>query len=99
MPAYVIVDVDTKYPQEYEHYKEMAQKTVAQYGGRYLVRGGQMNVLEGSWQPTRIVVVEFDSYEKAHEWWNSVEYAPAKALRQRLSTTHLLIVDGYNTTF
>ena len=97
MPAYVIVNVDTKHPEEYEHYKEMAQKTIAQYGGRYLVRGGPMKVLEGTWTPTRIVVLEFPTYENAHEWWNSAEYAPAKALRQRLSTTDLLIVDGYTT--
>ncbi len=95
MPAYVIVNVHTEHPQEYERYKEIAEKTVAQYGGRYLVRGGQMNVLEGSWEPTRIVVLEFPTYEKAHEWWQSAEYAPAKELRQRLSTTDLLIVDGY----
>jgi len=76
--------------------KEMAQRTVEQYGGRYIVRGGEMNVLEGSWQPTRVVVLEFPSYERAHEWWPSTEYAPAKELRQRLSTTDLLIVDGYN---
>jgi uncharacterized protein (DUF1330 family) len=98
MSAYVIVNVDTKHPQEYEHYKQMAQETVAQYGGRYLVRGGQMNVLEGSWEPTRIVVLEFPSYKKAHEWWHSAEYAPAKELRQRLSTTDLLIVEGYEPT-
>jgi uncharacterized protein (DUF1330 family) len=96
MPAYVIVNVVTTKPQEYERYKEMAQKTVAQYGGRYLVRGGPMSVLEGTWRPTRIVVLEFPTYEKAHEWWNSSEYAPAKELRQRLSTTDLLIVDGYS---
>jgi uncharacterized protein (DUF1330 family) len=94
MSAYVIVNVDTKHPEEYERYKEMAQKTVAQYGGRYLVRGGQMKVLEGSWTPTRIVILEFPSYQKAHEWWHSAEYAPAKELRQRLSTTDLLIVEG-----
>jgi uncharacterized protein (DUF1330 family) len=96
--AYVIVNVDTKHPEEYERYKEMAQKTVAQYGGRYLVRGGQMNVLEGSWTPTRIVILEFPSYQKAHDWWHSAEYAPAKKLRQRLSTTDLLIVEGHNPT-
>ncbi|HEX3458075.1 MAG TPA: DUF1330 domain-containing protein [Candidatus Baltobacteraceae bacterium] len=95
MPAYVIVNVDTKHPQEYETYKAMAQKTVAQYGGRYLARGGEMKVMEGSWEPTRIVILEFPSYEKAHEWWHSVEYAPAKELRQRLSATDLLIVEGY----
>lgn len=96
MPAYVIVNVDTKHPEEYEHYKELAQRTVALYGGRYLARGGQMDVLEGSWAPTRIVILEFDSYERASQWWHSAEYAPAKALRQRLSTTDLLIVDGYS---
>ncbi|HMF29224.1 MAG TPA: DUF1330 domain-containing protein [Candidatus Cybelea sp.] len=95
MSAYVIVNVDTKNPKEYERYKEMAEETVAQYGGRYLARGGQMKVLEGSWEPTRIVILEFPSYEKAHEWWHSAEYAPAKELRQRLSTTDLLIVEGY----
>jgi uncharacterized protein (DUF1330 family) len=98
MSAYVIVNVDTKHPQEYERYKEMAQKTVAQYGGRYLVRGGQMNVLEGSWEPTRIVILEFPSYEKAHQWWHSAEYAPAKELCQRLSASDLLIVEGYKHT-
>jgi uncharacterized protein (DUF1330 family) len=95
MSAYVIVNVDTKHPEEYERYKEMAQKTVAEYGGRYLARGGRMQLLEGSWKPTRIVILEFPSYEKAHAWWHSGEYAFAKALRQRLSTTDLLIVDGY----
>ncbi len=98
MPAYVIVNVDTQHPEEYEQYKEMAQKTVAQYGGRYLARGGRMKVLEGSWEPTRIVILEFPSYAQAHEWWHSVEYAPAKELRQRLSATDLLIVEGYAPT-
>lgn len=95
MAAYVIVNVDTKHPQEYERYKQMAEETVAQYGGRYLVRGGRMEMLEGSWSPTRIVVLEFPTYERAHEWWHCAEYAPAKELRRRLSTTDLLIVDGY----
>jgi uncharacterized protein (DUF1330 family) len=96
MSAYVIVNVDTRQPEEYERYKEMAQKTVAQYGGRYIARGGPMSVLEGTWTPTRIVILEFPTFEKAHEWWQSAEYAPAKELRQRLSTTDLLIVDGYD---
>ncbi|MFY9709992.1 MAG: DUF1330 domain-containing protein, partial [Candidatus Cybelea sp.] len=61
----------------------------------YLARGGKMKVLEGSWEPTRIVVLEFDSYERAMEWWHSAEYAPAKELRQQCSATDLLVVDGY----
>ncbi|HXB84088.1 MAG TPA: DUF1330 domain-containing protein [Candidatus Acidoferrum sp.] len=96
MSAYVIVNVNTRDHVEYEHYKRMAAEAVTNFGGRYLVRGGRMQVLEGSWEPTRIVVLEFDSYERASEWWHSAEYAPAKALRQRLSETDLLIVDGYS---
>jgi uncharacterized protein (DUF1330 family) len=54
-----------------------------------------MKVLEGQWSPTRLVVLVFDSFEKAHEWWESEAYAPAKALRQRLSTTDMVLVDGW----
>ncbi len=96
MPAYVIVDVETSDPQRYEEYKRMAQETVAQFGGRYIVRGGKMAIVEGEWQPTRIVILEFASYDKAVEWWSSAEYAPAKALRQSLSRTDIVIVDGYD---
>ncbi len=95
MAAYVIVNVATSDPVQYETYKELAQRTVAQYGGRYLARGGAMKILEGSWQPTRIVVLIFENFERALEWWNSPEYAPAKALRQRLSKTDLVVIDGY----
>lgn len=96
MPAYVIVNVNTRDPEQYETYKKLAQETVSNFGGRYLARGGKMEVLEGAWSPTRIVVLEFDSYERARAWWHSAEYGPAKALRQRLSDTDLLIVDGCN---
>jgi uncharacterized protein (DUF1330 family) len=95
MPAYVIVDVDTSNPQEYEEYKKVAQRTVADFGGRYLVRGGRMQVLEGDWKPTRIAMLVFETFERALEWWNSPEYAPAKSLRQRLSRTDMIVVDGY----
>jgi uncharacterized protein (DUF1330 family) len=95
MAAYVLVNVRTDKPAEYEEYKRMAQETVGQFGGRYLVRGGRMKVLEGKWSPTRLVVLVFDSFEKAHEWWESEAYAPAKALRQRLSTTDMVVVDGW----
>jgi uncharacterized protein (DUF1330 family) len=96
MAAYVIVNVATADPTQYETYKELAQRTVAQYGGRYVARGGTMRVLEGSWQPTRIVILKFETFERALEWWNSPEYAAAKALRQRISTTDIVLVDGYD---
>lgn len=95
MAAYVVVNVDTDSPVEYEEYKRMAQDAVALYGGRYLARGGKTKVLEGDWQPKRLVVLVFDSYERAYEWWESEEYAPAKSLRQRLSKTQMVLVDGY----
>src|SRR5579863_7074750 len=95
MAAYVVVNVNTNNPVEYEEYKRMAQEAVAQYGGRYLARGGKTKVLEGDWRPTRLVVLVFDSYERANEWWESEAYAPAKRLRQRLSTTEMVLVDGY----
>ena len=95
MAAYVIVNVSTTNPSEYEEYKKMAQEAVARFGGRYIVRGGKMNVLEGSWTPTRVVILEFESFDNAREWWESEAYGPAKALRQRISTTDMVLVDGY----
>ncbi len=64
--------------------------------GRYIVRGGKMAIVEGEWKPTRIVVLEFGSFDGAVEWWGSQEYAAAKALRQSLSKTDIVIVDGYD---
>lgn len=95
MAAYILVNVDTSNPSEYEEYKRIAQETVSRYGGRYLVRGGRMHLLEGTWRPTRLVILEFESFERAREWWESEAYAPAKALRQRLSKTDMILVDGY----
>ncbi|HZZ66317.1 MAG TPA: DUF1330 domain-containing protein [Candidatus Baltobacteraceae bacterium] len=95
MAAYVIVDVDTSDPQRYEDYKRVAQETVAQYGGRYLARGGTMHILEGDWQPTRLVILEFPSFERAREWWESAAYGPAKELRQSISRTDMVLLDGY----
>jgi uncharacterized protein (DUF1330 family) len=94
MAAYILVNVNTSQPDEYEEYKKMAQETVAQFGGRYLARGGRLRVLEGQWEPTRIVVLEFESFAKALAWWESEAYAPAKALRQRLSATDMILVEG-----
>jgi uncharacterized protein (DUF1330 family) len=96
MSAYVIVDVDiiVDEPARYEEYKKLAFATVVQYGGRFVVRGGKAENLEGDWDPKRIVVLEFPSYERAKEWWGSPEYAPAKALRQELSKAKMIVVEG-----
>ena len=94
MAAYVIVDVNITDPAGYEEYKKLAGLTVGQYGGRYVVRGGESEVLEGSRQPGRVVVLEFPTGEQAKVWWSSPEYAPAKKLRQAASTTEMLVVEG-----
>jgi uncharacterized protein (DUF1330 family) len=94
MAAYVLVQVDVKDPVRYEAYKKMVPPTLAKFGGRFLVRGGNTHTMEGTWSPRRLVVVEFPSVEQAKAWWASAEYAEAKALRQATSESQLLIAEG-----
>ena len=72
----------------------MVPPSLEAYGGRFLVRGGKVETLEGTWAPRRFVIVEFPSLEKAKAWWNSAEYAEAKALRQATAKTQMIVVDG-----
>lgn len=95
MPAYIIVQISVTDPEKYERYKQLVPASIAQYGGRYLVRGGRSETLEGSWSPTRLAVLEFSSMERAREWWDSPEYAPAKAMRQASADTEMLLIEGY----
>ena len=94
MAAYVIVDIEVTDPVEYEEYKRLAAPTVAAYGGRYVVRGGAAETLEGDWVPHRLVVLEFESVEQARRWWNSPEYTVARAIRQRTASTNMVVVAG-----
>ena len=94
MAAYIIVEVEVLDPQRYENYKGMVPPSLAPFGGRFLVRGGKVETLEGTWLPKRFVVVEFPSAEKAKAWWASKEYAEAKALRQATSKTQMILVEG-----
>lgn len=94
MPAYVIVDIAITDPVGYEEYKKLAPGAVALYGGKYLARGGNNEVLEGDWQPNRLVILQFDSVEKAKTWLNSDEYKPARALRHKTSLTKMVVVEG-----
>jgi uncharacterized protein (DUF1330 family) len=94
MSAYVVVQITVEDPLAYEQYKALAPSSIATYGGRYVVRGGRSEVLEGSWQPPRLVVLEFPTLAQARAWWNSPEYAPAKELRQRCAQTEMLLIEG-----
>jgi uncharacterized protein (DUF1330 family) len=95
MPAYVLVQVDVNDPIRYEDYKAMVPASIAQYGGRFLVRGGKTHTMEGNWTPKRLVVVEFPTVEQAKAWWASPEYAEAKALRQATAESQLIIAEGF----
>jgi uncharacterized protein (DUF1330 family) len=94
MAAYIVVEVDVQDAARYEDYKRMVPPTLAQYGGRLIVRGGAAETLEGDWSPLRIVIVEFPSVEQARAWWDSPEYAPAKELRQATARTQMILVEG-----
>jgi uncharacterized protein (DUF1330 family) len=94
MSAYVIVNIDVHDPAGYEEYRTIATPTVALYQGRYIVRGGNAVLLDGTWQPKRVVILEFPSLELAKAWWNSYEYAPAKKIRHVTATTDMICVEG-----
>ena len=95
MAAYVLVEIKIHDPKDYEEYKKLTPASIAAYDGRFVVRGGKTETLEGSWDPERIVVLEFPSVERAKEWWDSPEYAPAKAIRQRSAHTEMIVVEGF----
>lgn len=94
MPAYVVVNIVVRDRESYERYKQMAAPTVATYGGRYIVRGGATECLEGGWTPSRFVILEFPTVEAGRAWWESPEYEPAKALRQQCADTEMVLVEG-----
>jgi uncharacterized protein (DUF1330 family) len=94
MPAYVVVQVTVNNPTPYEHYKTLAPPSIAAHGGRYLVRGAPVETLEGTWHPSRFVILEFPTAANARAWWNSEHYKPAKALRQANADTEMILVEG-----
>lgn len=94
MVAYIINDMEVIDPALMEEYKKLSPATVRQYGGRFLARGGRTEILEGTWSPRRLVILEFPSMEQAEAWVDSPEYAPAKALRQRASRSNLIVAEG-----
>ena len=94
MSAYVVVEIEVLDEARYETYKQLVPPTLAAYGGRFLVRGGAVETLEGEWSPPRFVILEFPSVAQARAWWASAEYAEAKALRQATARTQMILVAG-----
>jgi uncharacterized protein (DUF1330 family) len=95
MSAYLVVHISEVLDAEtYARYRERAFASVERAGGRYLARGGAMTVLEGDWNPNRLIVVEFASVAAARAWWDSPGYAELKAMRQRSARTEMVVVEG-----
>lgn len=94
MSALIIAEIEIHDLAEYENYKKLTPATIAAYDGKFVVRGAEAETLEGDWQTKRIVVLEFPSVSRAKEWWNSDAYAEPKALRQRISTGKMIVVES-----
>ena len=94
MTAYVIADIEVLDRAGYEAYRQQVPATIAAYGGRYLARGGATEVLEGSWSPRRCVILEFPSMAQLKAWWDSPEYQPLRAIRERTTRSHLVATEG-----
>jgi uncharacterized protein (DUF1330 family) len=96
MAAYVIAEVDVTDPEAYKPYTAAVPATIAQYGGRFLVRGGAAEVLEGEWPPLRRVIIEFPSVEAARAWWDSPEYELPRSMRRAASNGRLILLEGFD---
>lgn len=94
MTAYVFGEIEVTDPATYEEYRKQVLPVVTQYGGKFIVRGGKIEALEGGWAPKRFVALEFPSLEQARKWYHSPEYAPLIALRQKASRGKLILVEG-----
>jgi uncharacterized protein (DUF1330 family) len=97
MAAYVIADVHIQDTARFEEYRKLVPATVEKYGGKFLVRGGKFEMLEGEWQPKRVVVLEFPTVEQAKRWYESPEYREPKALRLAAAKSNVILVEGTDT--
>lgn len=94
MAAYVIADIEILDPVLGPRYRDLAQKSIAHHGGRYIVRGGAVESVEGGWQPRRLVILEFSSMDQARRWYESPEYAEALNLSRTAFRRRLIFVEG-----
>ena len=94
MAAYIIADLTVTDPATMEEYRKRVAATLTPFGGRFIVRGGPHQTVEGDWKPNRLVILEFPSMEQAKRWYDSEEYREPKAMRLRAGRTNLVMVDG-----
>ena len=94
MSVYVILDIDVRDPRKYEEYKKLGAPTISAYGGKPLARGGASEVKEGTWQPQRVVIIEFPDMEQAQRWWSSPEYSAARNVRHQAAEANVVYIEG-----
>lgn len=94
MSAYFLVDVAVNDPQLYAEYRKLVMPTLEKYGGRFLVRGGAVETIEGTWSPERFVILEFENTEQFQRWYYSPEYTEARTIRFKASTASAILVQG-----
>ena len=94
MPAYMIVDEDVFDSEGLADYGKVAGRTIAQYGGKSIIRTTEIEVLEGTWKPKRLVVLEFESKDAAKRWYDSPEYQAIIPLRQKAAKSNFILVEG-----
>jgi len=94
MSAYFIIELDVHDTELFERYRPIAAETIARFGGRYLVRGGAVETIEGGWAPQRVVVLEFPTAERAKAWYHSDDYAEGLRLRQAAANARMILVEG-----
>ena len=94
MPAYIIVDLEITDPALFDQYRAAVPATISAYGGKYLVRGGAFEALEGNWQPKRVIVLQFDNMARLKEWYGSPDYAPLRSLRAKCAKANVIAVEG-----
>ncbi|TAG78688.1 MAG: DUF1330 domain-containing protein [Burkholderiales bacterium] len=94
MPAFVIASVNVTNPEKYKDYMALSPGAIAAHGGKFVVRGGNPEILEGEWPRQRVVVVEFPSREAAKKFYDSVEYTKARKEREGAAEFSMIVVDG-----
>ena len=94
MAAYVIADVEVTDQAKFNEYRSQVNSTLGKYGGKYIVRGGATEKVEGNWEPGRMVVIQFESMDQAKRWYKSEEYSGPMQLRHQSANTNILLVEG-----
>ena len=95
MPAYVIAETQIADAEQYARYMAASPAAIAEGGGRFVARGGDVIVLEGDWRPPRLVVLEFEDVDAAQRWYDSEQYRAVRSLREGAGHVNMVLVPGY----